>query len=293
MIDIIVEIGTPEQRELISEEARLLEHITQEFNPPLLITRIIVPENFEEKVNEIEGTSTYIADRTLVNAIGRMCIDGDGYAIIISPILYTERIDTSIRYFILFHEFAHVINKRDFSPISTDIYTNHFYTYSLSHMYDEYYADRWAYKMSDVIYPEKSQFWVEYHDSTIKGFLELITNPTYYEAIKVEINAFRYHANVDKFLSKIHVYFDPIAIVLAHTFAIVHHYPGVITEEELAKSKFINTKTINLMNYFSKKYEEKSVDFTDGNDLIVDFMTNFGIKFEDRELGPYCHVLDI
>lgn len=292
-MDIIVEVGTPEQKKLIAEESKLLEYIAQQFDPPLHITKLIVAENFEERVNEIEGISSYKANRDLVDAIGRVCVDGDGYAIIVSPILYTENVDTSIRYFILFHELAHVINKRDFAPVSTDIYTNQFYASSLSHLYDEYYADRFAYKLIDVIYPEKSQFWVDHHNSTIQGFMDLITNPSHYEAIKVEIEAFRHHADVDEFLKKVHIYYDSLAIILAHTFALYHQYPGVITDEDLAKSRFVKTKTFNLMNYFSKIYEDKSVDLTDGMDLIIEFMTNFGIKFEQRESGPYCHVLDI
>ena len=292
-MEIIVEIGTSEQREIIAEELELLKFVAQKLDPPLLITKLIVTEKFEERVNEIEGTSNYIANRDLVNAIARVCDDGDGHAIIVSYILYTGNSDVSIRYFVLFHELAHLLNKRDFQPISNDNSSTYNYAFSLSHLYDEYCADRLAYKLSDVAFPEKSQFWVEYYNSMIEGYKDLITNNANYDAIRREILAFRHHGNVNEFIEKTRVYYDSLAIVMAHTFALCHQYPGVITDEDLSKSKFVNEKTINLMNYFSKKYEDKSFDLTDGKDLIIDFMTNFGIKLEDQEQGLYCYVLDI
>ena len=47
------------------------------------------------------------------------------------------------------------------------------------------------------------------------------------------------------------------------------------------------------MDFFKIKHQEQIYDIQDDLDLIIDFMTNFGMKFEDTPEGTYCHVLDI
>lgn len=296
-MEIIIEIGTPEQKELIAQELKFLEIVPQQVHPPINITRIIVTADFDQRVNEIQGTSTYRSNRGLenngVSTIGKMIKDGDGYAIVVSPLLYSETYDIQVRYFILLHELAHVINQRDFPPIPTDTYVNNLYTHNIYTFYDEYYADRLAYHLCDTLFPEKSKFREKHTNNDTQGYLNLLTSPQYYETIKAEIEAFRTHANVDEFLKKVTPNFDIVGIILAHTYAIHHQFPGKIAEAELAKSKFVNEKTVRLMEYMAKKYNEKSVDLSDGRELIIGFMTNFGMMFEHRDYGAYCHVLDI
>jgi hypothetical protein len=296
-VEIVIEIGTPEQKELIAQELKLFESIPQQFDPPLNLTKIIITENFDAKVNELQGTTSFKSEKGLgnngVSTIGKIIKDGDGYAVVVSPILYTEKYDTLVRYFILIHELIHVVNKRDFPPIPTDSYVNGLYTHNLYTLYDEYYADRMSYHLCDTIYPEKSQFWIEHLDNEVQGFIELLTDMKYYEAIRSEIESFRSHANVEEFLKVTNPYYDLVAIVLSHTYAIHHQFPDKIPEAMLSKSKFVNEKTTKLMEYFLRKFEERAAKLEDGTDVIVDFMTNFGVKFEHRDYGGYCHVLDI
>ena len=62
-LDIIIEIGTEEQKELISKELSIIKKISRDFNPPPPITQIIVPEDFERKVNDILGVEHYKSQR--------------------------------------------------------------------------------------------------------------------------------------------------------------------------------------------------------------------------------------
>lgn len=296
-MEIIIEIGTQEEKELIAQELKLFEIIPQQFDPPLNLTRIIIAENIDERVNELQGTAYFKSEKGLrdnsVYTIGKIIKDGDGYAIVVSPILYTESYDTLVRYFILIHELVHVVNKRKFPRIPTDSYVSGLYTNNLYVLYDEYYADRMAYHICDILFPEKSQFWIRHLDQEANGFIKLLTDSNYYEAIKSEIDSFRSHANVEEFLLKIHPYYDVVSIVLSHTYALLHQFSEKISEAKLSKSRFVNEKTNNLMEYFSLKFTEGAFELEDGTGLIIDFMTNFGVKFEPREFGGYCNVLDI
>lgn len=47
------------------------------------------------------------------------------------------------------------------------------------------------------------------------------------------------------------------------------------------------------MNFLNDKYQEQVYDINDGLDLIVEFMTNFGMKFKNVPEGTWCHVLEI
>jgi len=50
------------------------------------------------------------------------------------------------------------------------------------------------------------------------------------------------------------------------------------------------------MDFFKEKYDKADgvdIDLCEGIGLAMDFMTNFGVRFEDQPQGLYCHVIDI
>lgn len=123
-MEVIIEVGTDEQKILIAKELELLGMIIGNFNPPLNLTRFIIPDDFDGKVKEIENISRYQSKRGLerneVTALAKISPDGNGYAILVSPLLYTTFFDTQIRYFIFLHELSHIINRNDFPKIDKD-----------------------------------------------------------------------------------------------------------------------------------------------------------------------------
>jgi hypothetical protein len=112
------------------------------------------------------------------------------------------------------------------------------------------------------------------------------------DLIRREIGFFRDHGNVDLFLDNTRNYFRDLSALLIHLFSVHHHYPSMISRSDLLKSPFVNEKTFALMDYYKVKKEKNEVDLFDGMDFIVAFMTNFGVRFEDTQQGPWCHVLD-
>ena len=297
-LEIVVEIGTPEQKELVSQEFRTVIEAAQSLDPPLNLTRIIVAADFEDTVNKIEGTTSYnsekASDSSKVDVIAKINKDGDGYAIILSLQLYSSLYDSQNRLCTIFHEFFHILNKRDFPPLPKDSYIKWLYFYNIYNYYDEYVADRKAYRLCEYLFPEKSQIWLDWMQIESIGYVEVINNPFYYNFIRKEIDLFRRHADLKKFEEQTHAYFDVVSIIICHAFALFHQYPEKINESDLHTSKFVNEKTFALMNFFKVKYESKSFDLSDGLDMIIDFMTNFGVKYEQRgEKEGYTYVLDI
>lgn len=297
MMEIIIEIGTDEQKQLIQQELAFLDEVIENSDPPVNLHQVIVASDFQLTINELEDIDTYKASRgegsMVINAMARVAKLKDGFAIVLSPLLYSESQDTQTRLFTVFHEFHHVINKRDFPPIPSESYVKAQYLHNLYSLYDEYSSDRFAYGLLDKVFDSKSHFWDSFVRSETDGFIGLITDPKYYDGIRNEIQAFRLHANVELFLNKTRRYFDEVAISLAHIWALSHHYPDRVAKTSLLRSPFVNDRTIALMEYLKCKSELKSNDLFDGMDLIVQFMTNFGVRFEHRDYGGYCHVLDI
>lgn len=296
-MEINIEIGTEKQKHLIEQELELIKKVVEECKPPINLSKIIVPSDFEAKINELEGIETYKAVRGLgssnINANARIVKLNDGYAIVISPNTYSDFHDTQTRYFIALHELFHIINKRDFPKILEDSYVKARYLDNIYSLYDEYSSDRFAYSLVESIFPSKSKYWKKSVDNDIEGFIGLINDSKYYDSIRHEIEAFRTHAEIEIFCDNTREYIDELAISLAHIFSLFHHYPDKISRSKLLESPFVNEKTFNLMEYYKDKYEQKNTDLFDGIELIIDFMMNFGFKFEHRNYGGYCHVLDI
>ena len=295
-VDIIIQIGTDEQKEGIRQELEVIEKVTQEIGLLDDFRQIIVASDFESTVNALEGIDTYRATRGIdqgVNAIARVTKMPDGYAIVLSPLIYTKAHDSQTRFFVFFHELSHLINKKRFSSIPEDNRANSAYLHSLYFLFDEYDSDRFAISLCEQSFKEKSEFWEAFITSEILGFRDFIKDRRYYDSLLAEINSFRDHASVDVFLKNTQPYWDPMAIHLAHFFAFVHEYPDRALVSDVLDSPFVNAKTLALMHYFEIKENNHIADLSDGIEVITDFMTNFGMRFEPQGEGLYYHVLDI
>ena len=145
----------------------------------------------------------------------------------------------------------------------------------------------------DQFFPTKSTFWGNHLLTCKEGFVDSSTDKTYYDHLKKEINAFRVHANGDLFMERIRRYVDEMRIILVHAFSLFHYCADEVFGNSLRNSKFVNDKTFALMNYLKSKFEERDTNLLDGIDLIIGFLENFGFRFEQKDIGFYCHVLDI
>jgi hypothetical protein len=292
ILEIIIEIGTPENQAQIRQELMLFSSVVSSSNNLLNISKVIVPADFDAKVNELQGTSDYKSNRGVV-ALARNVNLGESVAIVLSPLLYTAYFDAQIRLYISLHEIKHVYNRKSFLEISADSGSRKIYLENLYTLFDEYIADRWALEVFDKVIPTKTVRWNEYIRDSALGFSSSINDRQFYIKIKTEIESFRHHSDIVLFQENIHQSFHNVAISLVHAFAIADYDSRIMSLADLMQSHFVNEKTLSLMGLFKIKYQEQIYDIHDDLNLIIDFMTNFGMKFEDTPQGIYCHVLDI
>lgn len=293
MLKIIVEIGTEEQKRIIEKELSVVNIISSHLEEPPLISQIIVPENFDDKVNEIQGSNHYRSLRGHL-AIAKNVNTNDGVDLILSKCLYTDDHDNITRLQILIHEYIHAINKGRFPSIETDSHSKSLYLKNLYSLFDEYDANRKSFKIVEEIFPNVSHRYKLNNGRHLKSFIKSLLDAEKANKIHLEINTFRYHADVDLFLQNIDPIFDELSKSIIYSFSYIDSHNNLKKIEPiLAKSHFINSKTEKLISFFRQKYDNSDPDLFDGIELIEGFMENFGMKFEDTHQGLYSHVLDI
>lgn len=296
-MELILEIGSDEQKELIRQEIAPLLDGVGKLNPPLNLRQVVFAVDFDGKVNELQGTTDYRSIRG-VTAIAKIVEldleDGISIAIVLSPLLFTDEQDTQTRYFIYMHEITHVLNKRKFRKETNESYFVQTYLGNMISYYDEYVADRAAYDFIGQVFKEKTPRAKAMIDNTLKGLADIVFDPKYYEIISREVMRFRlYRTDVSGFLEAVKRSFDEVSLCTVHLYALLDTYPDLATQVDLSRSKFINEKAVKLMRFLKAKYEQHDHDLRDGIGLVVTYMENFGMRFEDRSEGLYCHVVDI
>lgn len=216
----------------------------------------------------------------------------EGTYIVLQSLAYLSNCDTMTRCFFLFHEIAHLINKNRFPPIPTGSFSLEKYLGNLYIIFDEYFADRLAFQITENVF-STSEFWAQYNRNGVSTYLDIAADPRYYEFIKTEIERFREHSDVTLHCNSIFGTVHIIAISTAHGFAQYHQHLDQFRDTLFPESMFFNQKTFALMDYFKTKYENSESDLSDGLELIKEYFTNFGIRFEDRQGNGYITVLDI
>ena len=201
--------------------------------------------------------------------------------------------DAMVRCFVFFHEVMHLINKRTFPSISNHSISAQNYLHHLYHLYDEYFADRSAYLIAETIFSIPTEQWKQFTNNVVLDYLKTANDPEYYNQIVGEIERFPEHSSVDTFLNRVSPTIEVVSITTAHAFSRYHHDLENLKHLEIPSTKFVNQKTLALMEYFNDKFKQKNKDLNDGVNIMTQYMTNFGIKFEDRPPGLYYHIFDI
>jgi hypothetical protein len=92
-MDIIVEIGTDEQKQLIENELSIFKQISAISDPPTTITKVIVAKDFDETVNKLQNSDRYQSTRRNHVALAKNVITQDGLCLVFSPAIFTEEQD--------------------------------------------------------------------------------------------------------------------------------------------------------------------------------------------------------
>jgi len=289
-----IEVGTADQRNIIENELRLVQTIIGGFEPAINIGQVIVPADFDQKVNELQNTDYYKSVRGVV-ALAKILEIEDGIAMILSPRIYTAEWDIQTRLFIYLHEILHVANKKQIPRPEIKSPSLSLYFENIYRLFDEYAADRQALELIDKLFPLKTDRMRCSIDSNVDGFIRIINNQQYYAQIAERIASFRIRdSDVTEFLENTHDSFSEVAMSIAHLYSYIDNYPDYQGKvADLHSSRFVNNKTYALIDFFRKKYGEKRPELGEGLNLVKEFMLNFGMRFEDTPEGLYCHVLDI
>ena len=115
-MEITVEVGTKQQKELIHQELSIIKSIADALTPPPAITKIVVPANFDKAANLLQNTNHYKSERGNL-AVAKNIPQDNGVALVFSPLLYTDEHDNHTRMQIYTHEFFHVVSKTMFPQI--------------------------------------------------------------------------------------------------------------------------------------------------------------------------------
>lgn len=294
-----VEVGTEEQQKYIKQDLEIIRILAEQYDPPLAISQVIIPKDFQATVNRFLGTTEYCAVRgessSIVETMAKIVPQGEATVILFSPSIYREAYDQMVRWFLYLHETQHVVNRQLFPQISNQptSFALGTYTFILYHLYDEYSADRAAYKMVEKLIRIPTNYWKAYLQSEITGCVSVVMDQTYFEAAQNVIESVLSSQDIIVFLEHIRPLWDEMTTIMAHFYALYHHNPDLFTNVDLSKSAFINEKTTTLMEFYKGKFEENDKDISDGLPLAIEFMTNFGFLLEDRDEERHVQVFHI
>lgn len=303
--NIIVEIGTEDQKALINSELKFfLNSFGEKINAEINCSYVYVPSDFDKKVNELKGTTTYQSSRGGHRAMAKILSDGEkNRCIVLSPYLYTDAFNMYIRLHIFSHEMFHLLNKNLFKIPEFDGTARIRYISHLMTLYDEYSANRFSHMLVNGVLRliedlNAKDFMSKYFYEMYRGHLEPLQDSSrYYDVFFREINKFRIHGNIARFLIAISDLFDQANKDVIYLFAYVDEFDSIREEVKNIKSlHFVNEDTHELIQTFQKWYlKEEPFNFESeaSLDKIKAFISNFGMFFEDTENGEYCHVLDI
>ena len=130
--------------------------------------------------------------------------------------------------------------------------------------------------------------------TNVGGFVRFYDSIKKYEELKRMISTFRLNRDINAFCQQAEKFYNGVALAIIHSYSHIDHSAFLKKYDRFAKrSKFVNEKTLRLLDFIRKKYLERDWDLKDGIELMRDFLTNFGARLEDTAEGLYCHVLDV
>ena len=290
----VIEIGNEKQKKQIVDELRIISKVCAGLPDPPPICGIWVPENFDSTVNKLQGTDDYCSERGHF-AVAKNVSLGNETAFVFSKELFTEQHDNLTRMQIILHELCHAINKKTFPEIKKESSAEYEYSKNIYILFDEYWANRTSFEITEKFYPETSERYQNLVRTSVEGFLyDIINTKVAYTQIKKEIQLFRIHGDVIRYMRNISDNFDTIAKATTYFFSYIHHFTEYSKLlNRLPVEPFASESALNLGAFFKEKYENNETALFDGINYIQKFMEKFGMHFKDIAGGAYCTVLDI
>lgn len=299
-MEFIIEIGTEEEQQLINQDLAIIRIFADQYDPPLAISQVIVPQDFQATVNKLLGTTEFRMVRgessSKVEVMAKIVPQEETTVIVISPAIYfKETYDQMTRWFFYLHETLHVFNRQRFPQITKQppSFALGTYMFILYHLYDEYFADREAYKMVEKLITPYTDYWKAYLQTEVGGCASVAMDKAYYRIAQSVIEAVLSNRDIIAFLENIQPIWDEMTTIMAHFYALYHHDQDLFKSVDFSESAFINEKTTALMEFYKKKFENNDIDISDGLPLVIEFMKNFGFFLEDCDGERHVQVYPI
>jgi hypothetical protein len=287
-IDIVVEVGTDEQKEAIKEELLMVfEWIGEEFLKFIELSQIIIPADFDATVNRLQGTNWYTSDR-IQRCVGKVIELDVGNVIIMSHITYSEFFDLGKRCKFLFHEICHLANRKNFTipEYTHTAKSRHLNTIGI--MYDEYTANRFSFKISEKLTGIASNI-TEEVEKEYQGHMSSIQDDEqYYLPLKITYQQWYEDGDTHRMLSQAYQFIDAAIKDVTYCYSMADSFDSIKEDFDNRKSMFLNESTVELFKLLRKweTSEEAKIDFDDGIVAMESFMaTSFGITFTDDDNG--------
>ena len=294
-MELVVEVGNMDQQELIRQELSIFRFFGQTMEIPLNILGVIVPRDFDQAVNSLQGISGYKSIRRSHMAIGKTINKPEGTYFVFSHELYQIDHDNQTRFVFYLHELQHAINYWRFPEGLELSPTEHLLFKEIYRLYDEYYCNRIAFEVADGIYPDKSKYFTKKMATILKGhYKSLISCENDVVRLQGHIDDYRYHEDIDEMMKTANEYYAGYVRDLLNLFSMIDHFTKFEKIRQIAgQSEFVNEIGLELMNYLKVKYEAGSLDLLNGLDILNDYFANFGMEYEDTSEGIYCHIFDL
>lgn len=291
-MEVIVEVGTEEQKDAIISEINLVYGILDEYKPKIKLHQVIVPIDFEKTIRDLTDDKSYTQIRGQV-AIAKTVNVPKGTSIVFSPfIYYNEHYDFQVRLIYYMHELCHAINMQRFRPVDTDSVSRRTYLSNIYILFDEYLAHHMSFNIMEEVIKQKTAYLKRFINETFACHVKSLLKDDYYFGIREQVFLFQFHSSIREFLDRVTLIFDEASKDIVYAFSFIDHFPRLKRIEPLLnKAKMVNKKTIALINYFRQKYEANDLSLEDGVEIMQDFMDNFGMRFKDTPEGLYCSVL--
>lgn len=293
-MNLIIEAEVEEERDVILREVSLFKEMLARLGVETTIEQVIIPVDIEDAARRIQGDTSSKIRREHQEVAARVVNSANGVTMLFNPLLFF-RGATQIRWLTYLHEMLHVFTKTVFPPIETDSPSVRWYLMNLYILYDEYYANRKSLEMAETLFTQKSDVYKRHLRGYLGHYRALRDEGIYYLPLKQEICLYRQHSDIRLFLSRIQPIWDQGAKAIVYSYAFADYMArSKRLEGVLSCSKFVNSRTVALIDFFRLEYGGAAFDLFPGLQKMKEFALNFGMRWEDMENGCYdCHIYDI
>ncbi len=292
-MEVIVEVGTEEEKDAIISEINFIYGFLDECEPTVKLHQVIVPIDFQKTIRDLTGDKSYMAIRGQIVAAKTVNIP-QGVSIVFSRFIYcNKQYDFQVRLIYYMHELSHAINMKRFRGVDTDSPSRMTYLSQIYILFDEYFANRNSFRVMDDVFKQKTRYLMRFLNGTFAGHVRSLLKDDYYLRIREEVYSFYSHnSSIKQFMNNLTPIFDEASKDIVYAFSYIDHFPRLKRiQPALNKSKIINKKTIALIELFRQKYEADDLSLEDGLGIMQNYMDNFGMRFKDTPEGLSCSVL--